>query len=147
MFFNLNLRMKNTASFEIRVRYAETDQMGVVYHANYLNYFEVGRVEWLRNKGISYKSLEEDGYGLPIANININYKKSAKYDDLLTLKTTLKAFSGVKVIFNCEIYNENEELLTTAEFLLVFIALENLKPCHPPLNIANLLNEALDQNN
>ena len=143
MFFNLNFSMKNIDNIQLRVRYAETDQMGVVYHANYLNYFEVGRVEWLRNKGISYKSLEEEGIGLPIANININYKKSAKYDDLLTIKTTLKSFVGVKVIFDCELYNEKEELLTTAQFLLVFIAIKTLKPCPPPVKITNLLNDAL----
>lgn len=135
--------MKITDIIQLRVRYAETDQMGVVYHANYLNYFEVGRVEWLRNKGIPYKNLEDEGIGLPIANININYKKSAKYDDILTIKTTLKAFVGVKVVFYCEIYNENQELLTTAEFLLIFIAIKTLKPCAPPKQIANLLIQSL----
>jgi len=135
--------MKEKHSFQLRVRYAETDQMGVVYHANYLNYFEVGRVEWLRNKGLPYKNLEDEGIGLAVANININYKKSARYDDLLTIKTTLKSFEGVKVVFDCEILNNNEQLLTTAQFLLVFIDLKILKPCAPPLKISTILSEAL----
>lgn len=140
LFINFFIHMNLNHSFQLRVRYAETDQMGVVYHANYLNYFEVGRVEWLRNKGLPYKKLEEEGIGLPIVNINISYKKSAKYDDLLTIKTTLKSFEGVKVYFDCEIRNENDQLLTTAEFLLIFINLKTLKPCAPPHKIANILN-------
>uniref|UniRef100_UPI0037504E25 acyl-CoA thioesterase n=1 Tax=Flavobacterium sp. TaxID=239 RepID=UPI0037504E25 len=69
----------------IRVRYSETDQMGVVYHGSYIPYFEIGRVEWLRDKGISYKSLEENGIALPIVSMTLNYKKPARYDDLLTV--------------------------------------------------------------
>lgn len=137
--------MDNTDVITLRVRYAETDQMGVVYHANYLNYFEVGRVEWLRNKGLSYKKLEEEGIGLPIANIQINYKKSAKYDDILTVKTKLISYSGVKAIFDCDIHNENNELLTTAQFLLVFIRIATLKACPPTIEIANILNKSLEQ--
>lgn len=82
---------------QVRVRYSETDQMGVVYHGNYIPYFEIGRVEWLRNKGISYKTLEENGIALPIASMTINYKKSAKYDDLLTVKTKFKNIAGLRL--------------------------------------------------
>lgn len=100
----------------VRVRYSETDQMSVVYHGNYIPYFEMGRVEWLRNKGISYKSLEESGIALPIVSMTINYKKPARYDDLLTVITKFKSYTTVKVEFECEIRNENMELLTTAQF-------------------------------
>ena len=117
---------------QVRVRYSETDQMGVVYHGSYIPYFEIGRVEWLRNKGISYKSLEESGIALPIASMTLNYKKSAKYDDLLTIKTKFKKYSGVKIEFDCEILNENEELLTTAHFLLVFVDTKTGRPICPP---------------
>ena len=75
---------------QIRVRYAETDQMRVVYHGNYAQYFEIGRVEWLRNKGISYKWMEDNGIILPVVSLTMNYKKPARYDELLTLKTMLK---------------------------------------------------------
>jgi acyl-CoA thioester hydrolase len=124
---------------QVRVRYSETDQMGVVYHGNYIPYFEIGRVEWLRNKGVSYKKMEESGIGLPIVNMNINYKKSARYDELLTVHTVFKSQTSVKIEFDCAIYNENEELLTTAQFLLVFVSLKTGKPTAPPDYILELL--------
>ena len=124
---------------QLRVRYSETDQMGVVYHGNYIPYFEIGRVEWLRNKGVSYKKMEESGIGLPIVNMNINYKKSAKYDELLTVHTVFKSQTSVKIEFDCAIYNEAEELLTTAQFLLVFVSLKTGKPTAPPDYILELL--------
>lgn len=124
---------------QVRVRYSETDQMGVVYHGNYLPYFEIGRVEWLRNKGISYKSMEESGCALPIVNININYKKSARYDDLLTIKTKFVSQASVKIVFDCRIENENGELLTTAEFTLVFVNIKTGKPMLPPENILEVI--------
>jgi acyl-CoA thioester hydrolase len=66
----------NFYEFNVRVRYAETDQMGVVYHGNYAQYFEMGRVEWLRNLGVSYKSMEEAGIMLPVVSLTMNYKKA-----------------------------------------------------------------------
>lgn len=124
---------------ELRVRYSETDQMGVVYHGNYLPYFEVGRVEWLRNQGISYKSMEESGVALPIVNINISYKKPARYDDLLTVTTKFKNQSSVKIEFECLINNEKGELLTTADFILVFVDIQTGKPILPPDNIKAII--------
>ena len=126
---------------QVRVRYSETDQMGVVYHGNYLPYFEIGRVEWLRNHGISYKSMEESGVALPIVNINISYKKPARYDDLLTVKTKFRKHSSVKIEFDCEIWSEENELLTTAEFILVFVDLKTGRPVTPPDNVKVLLEE------
>lgn len=130
--------MKNH-QIQVRVRYSETDQMGVVYHGNYIPYFEMGRVEWLRNKGVSYKSMEESGIALPIVSMNINYKKSARYDDLLTVRTVFKSQSSVKIEFDCEIYNEFNELLTTAQFILVFVSLKTGRPTAPPDYILELL--------
>ena len=125
---------------EVRVRYGETDQMGVVYHGSYVPYFEIGRVEWLRNKGVSYKDMEQNGIALPIVSIHLNYKKPAKYDDLLTIHTKLKSYSGVKIEFDCEIRNENEELLTTAHFILVFVDVNSGKPTTPPQYILDIIN-------
>ena len=124
---------------QVRVRYSETDQMGVVYHGNYIPYFEIGRVEWLRNKGVSYKSMEESGIGLPIVNMNITYKKSAVYDELLTVHTVFKSQTSVKLEFDCAIYNESNELLTTAQFMLVFVSLKTGRPTAPPKYILELL--------
>jgi acyl-CoA thioester hydrolase len=102
-------------------------------------YFEIGRVEWLRNKGVSYKSLEESGIALPIVSMHLNYKKSARYDDLLTVNTKLKKYSGVKIEFDCEIRNESQELLTTAHFILVFLDIKNGKAVVPPQYILDIL--------
>ncbi|WP_396138222.1 acyl-CoA thioesterase [Flavobacterium sp.] len=118
--------------FQVRVRYAETDQMGVVYHGNYAQYFEMGRVEWLRNMGVSYKWMEENGVMLPVVALSMNYKKPARYDDLLTVKTILKSQTSVKIEFDYEIYNENGELLTTGYSMLVFVDIKTGRPILPP---------------
>ena len=120
----------NEISF--RVRYGETDQMGVVYHGNYPHYLEMGRVEWLRAKGISYKSMEEDGIILPVVSLNINYKKSAVYDDLLTVRTILRKKPMVRIEFDYEIYNGKRELLAEAKTVLAFIDAKKNKPMGCP---------------
>ena len=120
---------------KLRVRYAETDQMGYVYYGNYAQYFEVGRVEWLRSLGISYKSLEESNFMLPVLNLNVNYIKPAKYDDQLTIITILKKKPLVKIEFEIEVYNENKELLTTGQTTLVFINIEKNKPTKAPQHL------------
>jgi acyl-CoA thioester hydrolase len=126
---------------QVRVRYSETDQMGVVYHGSYIPFFEMGRVEWLRSKGVSYKSLEESGIALPIVSMTLNYKKPARYDDLLTVRTKFKKYSSVKIEFDCEICNEKMELLTTAHFLLVFVDMKTGRPVLPPSHILEILNQ------
>ncbi len=130
----------NYHQIQFRVRYSETDQMSVVYHGNYAQYFEIGRVEWLRNKGVSYKWMEENGVMLPVVSLTMNFKKPARYDELLTLKTFLKKLSSVKIEFDYELYNENEELLTTGNSILVFIDKKSGKPMAPPTYISELLN-------
>ncbi len=118
--------------FKVRVRYSETDQMGVVYHGNYAQYFEMGRVEWLRNMGVSYKWMEENGVMLPVVSLNISYKKPARYDDLITVKTVFKSQTSVKIEFDYEIYNEEMELLTIANSILVFVNMKTGRPMAPP---------------
>jgi acyl-CoA thioester hydrolase len=124
---------------KVRVRYSETDQMRVVYHGNYAQYFEMGRVEWLRNMGISYKWMEDNGIMLPVVSLTMNYKKSAGYDDLLTIKTKMIKLSTVKIEFDYEILNENNELLTTGYSMLVFVNMKTGKPTAPPDYILELL--------
>ncbi len=123
----------------VRVRYAETDQMGVVYHGNYAQYFEMGRVEWLRNLGVSYKWMEENGVMLPVVTLSMNYKRPAKYDDLLTIKTIFKSQTSVKIEFDYEIYNEAGELLTTGYSMLVFVDVKTGKPVLPPKYVTEKL--------
>lgn len=124
---------------EVRVRYSETDQMGVVYHGSYIPYFEIGRVEWLRKLGVSYKSMEENGVALPIVSMHINYKKPARYDDLLIVKTKLKKQESVKIEFDCRIEGEEGALLTTAHFILVFVDVASGRPVLPPGYIQDIL--------
>ena len=129
--------------FYVRVRYAETDQMGVVYHGNYAQYFEMGRVEWLRNLGISYKWMEENGVILPVVSLKLNYKKPARYDDVLRIKTKLKSQSTVKIEFDYEIFNEQNQLLTTGYSMLVFVDMKTGRPIIPPKYLSDKIGEIL----
>ena len=129
--------------FTVRVRYAETDQMGVVYHGNYAQYFEMGRVEWLRNLGVSYKWMEDNGVMLPVVSLEMNYKKPARYDDLLRVKTILKSQTSVKIEFDYEIYNESNQLLTTGYSMLVFVDMKSCRPMLPPTYVSDKINEII----
>ena len=128
-----------SSEIQVRVRYAETDQMGVVYHGNYAAFFEMGRTEWLRNQGVTYKELEEIGVMMPVVSLSLNYKKPAKYDDLLTVKSILKSQEGVKIEFNYEIFNEDQQLLTTGYSMLVFVDMKTGRPTLPPTFIKEKL--------
>lgn len=115
-----------------RVRYGETDQMGVVYHGNYPQYLELGRVEWLRSLGISYKSMEENGCILPVISLSIRYKKPAVYDDQITVVTKLRKIPTVRIEFEYEMYAENGDLIAEAETTLAFLDKESRKPIRCP---------------
>ncbi len=130
----------NTHKINLRVRYAETDQMGVVYHGNYAQYFEIGRVEWLRNQGVSYKELEENGIMLPVVSLSMNYKKPAFYDEELTVVTTLKYLGGAKIEFEYEILDQKQELLTTAHTVLVFVDMKTKRPIQVPTFLEQMIN-------
>ena len=121
-----------THKTKIRVRYGETDQMKFAYYGIYAQYFEVGRVELLRSLGLSYKTLENQGFALPVVNLNINYKKPAFYDDELTIETKIKVLPTVKVVFYYNTFNEKGDLLNTAETTLVFVDSNTGKPCNAP---------------
>ena len=123
---SLNLSTNTINMYEhattVRVRYAETDRMDVVYYGNYAMYFEVGRVEAIRNLGISYKALEEMGIILPVVELNIKYLRPAKYDDLITIKSQIKELPQDHVIiFDQEVYNESGKLLTIGQLKLYFM--------------------------
>ena len=119
-------------STSIRVRYGETDQMGVVYHGNYATYFEVARTEWLRDLGIRYKDMENSGIMLPVISLFFNFVKSAKYDDVLTIYVFLKKRPSVKIEFDYEIYNQNKEKISTGNSILAFMDMKTNKPIKCP---------------
>lgn len=117
----------------IRVRYAETDQMNVVYHGNYAAYFETGRAESIRQLGFTYKDIEALGILMPIVEWHAKYIRPAHYDDLLTVKTTLKELpSDHRIEFHQEVYNEKGKLLTLGKVVLYFIQAKSTeKTCMP----------------
>lgn len=120
------------SSIDIRVRYGETDQMGIVYYGNYPSYFEVARTEWLRNLGVTYKNMEQNGIKLPVISLNVQYIKPAKYDDVLTVHVTLKKRPMVKIEFDYEITNQNREKISTGKTTLAFIDSRTNKPIKCP---------------
>jgi len=119
-------------TFSFRVRYGETDQMGVVYHGNYAQYFELGRTEWLRSLGITYKDMEKNGVMMPVISLSSNFKRSALYDEVLTVKTILKKTPSVKIEFDYEITNEKNEIITLGNTVLAFLNSKTLKPIRCP---------------
>jgi acyl-CoA thioester hydrolase len=117
---------------KIRVRYAETDQMGYVYYGNYAAYYEVARTEMLRKTGFSYKELEEMGVMMPVLEMNIKYSQPAKYDELLTVKVIIKEKPSVRIKFEYEVYNEEGIILNTGNTQLVFVDMARNRPCKAP---------------
>jgi acyl-CoA thioester hydrolase len=122
-----------TSSTEIRVRYAETDQMGVVYHGNYFAYFETARAESIREMGLTYADIERLGVIMPVIEVNCRYLRAAKYDDLITVKVILKHLPlDHKIEFHHEVYNETGELLATARVILYFMEAKTMKKSTMP---------------
>lgn len=124
---------------QVKVRYAETDQMGVVYHGNYAQYLEIARIDWLQALGISYRTMEEEGVMLPVYELNLKYRKSAKFDDVLRIETRLKSEPGVRIEFDYRIYNQEGELLTEAYTSLVFMDVKSRRPIKCPQYILDKL--------
>ncbi len=116
----------------VKVRYAETDQMGVVHHGNYAQYLEMARIDWLSQFGISYKQMELEGIMLPVYSMQFKFIKSATFDDILKIETRLKKIPQVKIEFEYAIYNQENELLTTASTVLVFMDSVSRKPIKCP---------------
>ena len=117
-----------TSETKIRVRYAETDQMGVVYHSNFFPYFEVARAESIRHLGFTYADMEKMGVVMPVVDVHVRYLRPALYDELLTIKTSLNELPlHHKIEFHHEVYNEKEELLCVAKIILYFMEKEGMK--------------------
>jgi acyl-CoA thioester hydrolase len=120
------------SQIQIRARYGETDQMGYVYYGNYASYYEVARVESLRQLGLSYRELEKMGVMMPVLENHSKFLGPAVYDEQLKIITTIRTKPGVRIKIEYEIYNENEKLIHQGETLLVFVNRESGKPCRPP---------------
>jgi acyl-CoA thioester hydrolase len=125
---------------KIRVRYAETDQMDIVYYGNYAQYFEVARAEWIRELGFTYKKMEEMGVRMPVVHMEVRFLRPAHYDDLIFIKTTLKELPlQHEITFYHEVYNENNKLLTTGNVTLFFIDSKTNKRMNMPDELKNTL--------
>lgn len=131
-----------TYQHQLRVRYGDTDQMGYVYYGNYGYYYEQARAEALRSLGITYKEIEDSGTMMPITRMNIKYIQPARYDELLTIKTSVPQLPNRLILFTYEIWNEKKQLINEGETQLIFIdvlsqkiktapdlLLDKLKPC------------------
>ena len=127
-------------SIKIRVRYGETDQMGIVHHSNYTQYFELARIRWLENLGASYKKMEEEGVMLPVYEMKIQYKKPAFFDEVIEIETSLEKIPTAKIVLNYLVRNSSKEILTRAQTTLVFTDAKSKKPIRCPEYILNLLN-------
>lgn len=122
-----------TSSTQIRVRYAETDQMNVVYYGNYAQYFEVGRAESIRQLGFTYKDMEAMGVIMPVVEMHCRYLRPAHYDDLLTIKTTLKELPAThRIEFHQEVFDEAGKLLTSGRVVLYFMKANGMEKTTMP---------------
>jgi acyl-CoA thioester hydrolase len=118
----------------ILVRYGETDQMGIVHHSNYLRYFEVARLEWLSQLGISYNQIEKEGIHMPVISVSIDYKHPARFEDSLKIKITLKEPPQVKMTFDYEVFNQANKLVCSASTTLAFLKVSSGRPIRCPEN-------------
>lgn len=123
--------MKNCFT-NIRVRYGETDQMGVVHHGKYAQYFEMGRIDWLDQFAISYAQMEREGIIMPVRQMNIKYLHPARFDDLISVETSLREIPDVRIKFDYKIFDQQNKLLTKATTELVFVNAATKKPIPCP---------------
>ena len=123
---------------EVRIRYGETDQMGFCYYGNYAQFLEVARVELLRSKGITYKTLESEGILLPVRTFSIKYIAPSRYDDLLRIETEIIKIQSSRIEFNYVIRDQNSTLIATANTELIFVDSQSIKPIKAPSKISNL---------
>ena len=133
--------------YKFRVTYPDTDKMGTMHHANYVKYYEAARWELLRGIGVPYSSIEEAGVMCPVIRMNFKFIKSTPYDELLTVKTTLKAMKGVRMWITYHLYNEQNELINEAETEIAFVGTTNWKPSAPPAFLADAIAENMNNTN
>ncbi len=121
-----------TNEITFRIRYGETDQMGVVYHGNYPQFLEMGRISWLRALDLSYKEMEANGVMLPVVSLEMKFIKPALFDDLVTVKTKLKKMPMVRIEFDYELTNQKGEILVEANTVLAFMDSSKKRPIKCP---------------
>lgn len=129
-----------THSTQIRIHYALTDQMGVVYYGNYAQFFEIARTEAIRQLGFTYKELEAMGVMMPVSDMHIHYRKPIRYDELITVSVTVKEWPiGKKITFHGEIHNEAGERCTLSDITLYFVDAKTMRPIQMPDALVTVL--------
>lgn len=123
-----------------RVRYSDTDKMGVVYHGGYLRLFEIGRTEYLRDRGLPYSELENSGFMLPVLESYCEYLMPAHYDDLLEIHTLVEPLKGARLTIRYEIRRHNDTLVV-GWTRHTFVRSETFRPTRPPRNFLELVGE------
>lgn len=122
-------------TIQLRVRYHDCDPMGIVYHGHYAKLFEIGRTEAMRKHGFSYQILEQQGFAMPVVEMNIKYLRPARYDELIDIKTIIEEIPNRFLIVKGIIFNQDKKVLTESIFKFVFVKRETLRRCSPPVFI------------
>jgi len=128
-----------TSRTQYRILYADTDMMGVVYYGNYGRLYEMGRTEMIRGMGLPYIELEKKGIVMPVFSVEAKYRKVLKYDELITIETTVKELPAARMEFFHKIYNEEGGLAHEAKVVLVFLDMKSGRPVRAPEALVNLL--------
>jgi acyl-CoA thioester hydrolase len=129
---------------KLRVRYAEVDSMGYVYHGNYASYYEVGRTELMRNMGSSYKKLEDEGVMLPVIHLECHFIRPARYDDEISILTRIQRFTRTQITFSYRIYNQNNHLINEGLTTLVFVNRSTMKPRKAPDWFSEMIEKGME---
>ncbi len=128
-----------TNDVEIRVRYKDTDKMGVVYHSNYIVFYEVARTEMFRALGISYAELEHQGIIMPILEVQSKYREPAYYDDLITVRATVSELPMARLTVTYEIFNAAGRTINTGKTVLGFVNMSQMRPCRAPKELVDVI--------
>lgn len=131
-----------TLETKVRIRYGEVDMMGFFYHSHYVELFETGRTEFMRELGFTYADIEKMGVMMPVLQVHIDYKNPAHYDDLITIKTTLREMPRVKITFHHEVFRgegDNMQLITTGSVTLAYMSAVSHRPTRCPEVLVKLL--------
>lgn len=124
--------------YKIRVPYGHVDRMGFLYHAHYVEYFDMARTEFIRSLGLTNLELEEQGIMLPVLKVDITYIYPAHYDDVLTIRVSLNTPVSAKIRFDYQVFNQKEELLTSGQVTLAFMDSKTKKAVRPPKQLVDL---------
>lgn len=135
-----------THKTEKRVRYGEVDRMGYLYYGHYAFYYEIGRVEWLRSLGVLYKDMEEKmGVMLPVTSLQMRFVRPARYDEILTISTTLKSLPDRYITFHMEIHNEQGKLVNGGTVRLAFVDMKTGKVIEMPKDLTNRISPFFEE--